>query len=530
MFDILIKNGTVYDGSGAPSRQASIAITGERIAEIIEGPGQASPEAQTVIDASGRIVCPGFVDAHSHSDFNVLVDPYAESKLRQGITTEIVGNCGAGAFPLAGSILEEESEAAAKLGLNVDWHDVEGYRAVVERAQPAVNLATFVGHTNIRCKAIGDDDRLATPSEMRMMKYEVEKAMEEGALGLSTGLIYAPGMFADVNELVELQEAAAKHGGIYSSHIRSEGDRFLEATQEFLQVVRGAECQGQLSHLKASGPRNWGKVAQVMEQIEQVNASGGCIRFDKYPYIASSTSLRSLLPRWVLAGGREQALSRVMDVSQRAQILNDSCKNNEGRDMWNSILICDAGCEEFREFQGDSLGQIAEKQGKTPEDLFFELLIKSRMSTSICNFTMSQEETDMALTHPLGMVCSDSACRKPSGPLSQDSPHPRSYGTYGKFFRDYVKERPLLKLEEAIRKATSLPCDTYGLRNRGQLKKGYVADVLVIDWEHYEDRADYAHPHRLCTGVDAIIVNGCPTVLGGEITSKRAGRLLSRGA
>ena len=395
--------------------------------------------------------------------------------------------------------------------------------------KPALNIATFVGHGTIRGSVLGHEDRPPTLEETRTMVREVDEAMDAGALGLSTGLIYPPGLFADTREIVELQRAASAKGGMYASHVRGEGDTLLEAASEFLQVVRESDCPGQFSHIKASAPRNWGKVARVIEQIECLNASGGRVRFDKYPYIASSTSLASLLPRWARDGGRDQTLARLHDSRLHESICRESAANNEGKDGWDSIIICEAGAPEYQAFQGVSLGGVARQSGRSEEVVFIDLLIKGRLLTSICNFTMSQEETDLALLHPLGMVCTDAGLRAPYGPLSHTTPHPRAYGTFPKFFRDYVKERPLLKLEEAVAKVTSLPCDTFGFRNRGRIAKGYWADLLVIDWDNFADRATFAAPKQYCSGIDAIIVNGTLTLQHGEQTGDRAGQILRRG-
>lgn len=533
MGNLIIRGGLLVDGTGSPPFEADVVIEGDKIADVIRRnptpPDLTGETDAEIIDASGRLVMPGFVDVHSHSDINILIDPSGASKIRQGITTEIVGNCGYSAFPLAGPILEEEREAHAKYGFDIDWTDVDGYFSRLEAARPAFNLATFVGHGNVRGAVLGYEDRPATRSEMQAMEREVERAVEAGALGLSTGLIYAPGLFASTEELVELQKAAARRGGIYTSHVRGEGDTLLEAANEFFAVVENAACQGQFSHLKASGPRNWGKVKRVIEQAEQTNARGGRVRFDKYPYIASSTQLASLLPRWACDGGRDRTIERLQDPQLRGRIIREAAEHNEGRDGWASVLICEAGAPEFEKYQGLSIADAARDAGLDAGEMFAELLVRGRLTTSICNFTMSQEDTDLALLHPLGMVCTDAGCRAPHGPLSNDTPHPRAYGSFAKFFRDYVKERPLMTLESAVAKVTALPCDTFGLRGRGLVQVGYQADLLVIDWARFEDRSVFTSPHQFCDGLDAVVVNGVPTVVNGRETGQRGGRLLQRG-
>lgn len=532
MIDILIKNGTIFDGTGAPRFQADLAITDGVISDILPLPNESSlgiqAEAHTIIDATHRFVTPGFIDTHGHSDVNVLANPNAESKLRQGITTEIISNCGDGVFPLIGEALKDVVTCNESLGVAINWSTVNEYFDLIDKVSPAINIASYVGHSTIRLAIIGDEDRQPTPDELNRMQQEVAIAMEAGSIGLSTGLIYPPGLFADQEEIITLQKIVAKYGGIYASHVRGEGDTLLEAAVEFENIIRSTGSQGQFSHLKASGPKNWGKVQRVIDQIESINSDGLEVYFDKYPYIASSTSLQSLLSRWVLNGGKTKAMKRLCDPSLVSQIVEEAKLNNEGKDGWHSVLICQAHCEQFDQFQGKSIGEIADYFGVSGDEMFVRLLIEGNMLTSICNFTMCQDETDLALTHPLGMPGSDAGCRAPYGVLSFDTPHPRAYGTFGKYFRDYVKERQLLSVEDAVYRCTGMPSRVFGLKNRGVIAKGYHADVLVMDFENFEDKATFVQPHQYCTGLDAIIVNGVLTLHDGKQTGKRAGIALRK--
>lgn len=532
MLDLLIQNALVYDGRGGEPYRADIAIQGERITDVgrREGDqGAIKAEARAVIDATDLVATPGFVDVHAHSDYYIQIAPEAESKIRQGITTEICGNCGLGAFPLRGVALEEAREANEKLGLKVDWHTSAEFFERVAGVHPAINMATFVAHGNVRASVMGDADRAPTGDEMLAMKRDIEEAMDAGALGFSTGLIYAPGMFADAAELTELQRAAAKRGGIYSSHIRGEGDRLLGAAAEFFKLVREVGCQAQYSHLKASGARNWGGVEKIIREIDDLNAHGGCVRFDKYPYIASGTELAMLLPRWMRDGGRDAAVERLLDPAQRKRLIEE-LKEDYGEFLpWPTIMIIEAGTEAYEPYQGRRIAEIAVATGKAPEDVFVELLIQSRLHTQISSFSMSQEETDMAILHPLGMVCSDSEVRTITGPLSEGSPHPRAFGSFGKFFREYVKERKLLTMQEAVAKVTSLPCATFGFRDRGVLAPGYFADLVLLDLPAFRDLADFNDSRRYCEGVDTVVVNGILTMKGSRYTGERGGRALRRG-
>jgi N-acyl-D-amino-acid deacylase len=529
--DLIISGGTIVDGTGNPKFDGDVAIGGGRILEVLRGQGSSRTryEAPRTIDASGRTVTPGFIDVHTHSDMTILANPQGESKIRQGVTTEIVGNCGFSAFPLRGERLKEERVETDRIGVDITWEDAEGYFAALESCQPVFNMLTFVGHGNIRGSVMGYEDRPPTPDELIAMNREVEIALDAGAIGLSTGLIYAPGIFAEVPEIIELQKVATARGGLYASHVRGEGDTLLPAADEFMAVVRGAKSQGQFSHLKASGPRNWGKVARVIEQIEKANEEGLQVRFDKYPYVASSTELASLLPRWVRAGGRDAAVERLADKKIRDRIIRESEQINEGKDGWGSTLLCEPGSERFAQFIGRTIADAGHELNMAGGEIFIDLLLESCLSTTICNFTMSQDETDAAILHPLGMVCSDASCRAHYGPLSHDCPHPRAYGTFGRYFRDYCLDRPLLTLEQAVHKVTELPCETFHIHDRGRVAAGYHADLLVLDFPSYRDHSKFADPHHYCTGLDAIVVNGVLTMYHGKHTGQRAGRVLRHG-
>jgi N-acyl-D-amino-acid deacylase len=528
--DLLITNADICDGARKPVFRGSIVVDHGIITDILPAGTGDLPEARETIDAAGKLVTPGFVDVHSHSDLTILVDPKGESKLRQGITTEVVGNCGFSAFPLRDAILDDERISHKSLGLDFTWGTAPEYFARLERAKPAFNLATFVGHRNVRGAVMGFADRPPDAGEMRKMEREIEEAVEAGALGFSTGLIYAPGMFATTEELIRLQGAATRKGGMYASHVRGEGDRLLDAAQEFMAVVRATGCAAQYSHLKASGPRNWGKAARVIAWIEEINAGGGRVRFDKYPYTASSTELASFLPRWVADGGRDAAMARLADPGKRKQVIRELREDYGDYDPWQAVLIVKAGAKNLEQWEGSRIRDVATALGTDAEEVFLEILRQSELTAYICNFTMSQEETDLALLHPLCMVCTDGESLSTRGVLAEGSPHPRSFGSFPKFFRDYVVERPLLALEDAVAKATSLPCDTFGFRGRGRIATGFHADLLVVDRRNLADRATYAEPRAYCTGIDTVIVNGVLTLRDGEFTGRRGGRVLRREA
>lgn len=523
MFDLIISNGAIVDGTGKSRFRGDIGIRDDRIAEIGD---LKEASGKRHLEAEGLLIMPGFIDVHSHGDTGILANPEAESKIRQGITTQIVGNCGSSAFPLKGKKMEEAQENLTKYNLEATWDSIEGYFRRLEDSKPAINTATFVGQGTIRASIMGEKDIPPDETAMNAMKKEVTHAMENGALGLSTGLIYSPGFFADQKEITELMRVSAAKGGLYSSHIRGEGDTLLEAIEEALAIGRDAKCGVQVSHLKASGPRNWGKVSKAIEMIEEMESEGLDVSFDKYPYTAGSTDLASYLPRWAQGKGTDRLMEMLQDPQTRSRIFKESDRQNEGEKKWSSVIIISAESDEYRPYEGKSVQEIAEAGNQSLKEVFCDILLKSRAKADIVCFTQSQEETDLALLHRLGLVCTDSGVWAPYGPLARIKPHPRAFGTFPRFLKYYVKDKKSLSCEEAVCKATGKSAKRFRLSGRGEIGKGYYADLVILDWEALEDTATYVNPHQYPKGIKGVIVNGILTIWDGKHTGYRGGRAL----
>jgi N-acyl-D-amino-acid deacylase len=526
MLDLLIKGGTVVDGTGAPGRRADVAIAGDRIEAVDVLPDAG---AARVIDATGHVVAPGFVDMHSHADFVLPGLPTADSKVHQGFTLEVVGNCGASPAPLTAARRQDVIDTS---GLTVpplrwDWTSFRSYLDGLTRQGLSINVAPLVGHGTVRLLVMGPGDARPTADQLRAMETEVRRAMDEGAFGLSTGLIYAPGVFADTDEIVGLARAAGEARGFYASHIRGEGETLLPAIAEAILVGRRAAIPVEISHLKATGRENWPKMAQAIELIEAARADGLDVTADMYPYPAGSTGLTALLPPWAHAGGREPLLARLSDPTDRARLLaaldGPGLARNAG---WDGIVI--SGCPARTEYEGQTVARIAAGLGRPPGEAVLEILRQARADADMILFSMSEENVALGLRRPWVMIGSDGEGRAAHGPYGAGKPHPRNYGTCPRVLGHYVRDQGLLPLPEAIRKMTSLPAAKLGLRDRGRLERGAVADVVVFDPATVADTATFAEPHRYPRGIPWVLVNGEPVIAAGQHSGSRPGRVLAR--
>lgn len=542
MARVIIAGGMVIDGTGRPGYPADVVIEDDRIEEIVPRPQTAAKEAEgredgryEPVDARGLIVAPGFIDAHSHSDLAVLLNPQGESKIRQGVTTEVIGQCGSSGAPLVGAAARERSEFLGRTaGLEIKWQSLAEYLAEVERRGVSVNVAPMVGHGNLRAAAMGWENRAPSLAEMEEMKRLLRQAMEEGSFGLSTGLIYPPGTYSQTEEIIELARVAAAYGGIYGSHIRGESDTVIEAVAEALRVGKEAGISVEISHHKAAGRKNWGKVKTTLALLEAARERGVAAGCDVYPYTAASTSLGSLVPSWAHAGGKEAFLGRLRDPAVRERLKREI---EEGIPGWENFIAA-AGYDNIlitranrpdSDLPGQTIAEIARARQTEPAETVFDLLLEEENNIGMVLFLMQEEDVREVIRFPGAVIGSDASAAAPYGPLGKGKPHPRSYGTFARILGKYVRQEGLLSLEEAISKMTSQTAEKYGLKGRGILQRGYQADLVVFDRQKISDRASYQEPHQYAQGVEYVLVNGVMTVAKGEHTGALAGRVLRRG-
>jgi len=531
-FDVVILGGRVINGAGAPWVRADIAVEDGVIVEI----GYLKhPQADVVIKADGLFVSPGFIDIHNHSDLALLIDPIADSMIRQGVTTIAIGNCGLSVAPIRREIIErfkKHVEAFAPAQVEWRWESFDDYLRVLEERGVGVNVVPLVGHGTIRANVLGFEPKEPSESELNEMKSLVEESMRAGAFGLTTGLIYLPGMYAGTDEIIELAKVAAKYGGIYASHIRSESFALIEAVSEAIEIGEKASIPVEISHHKASGVENWGKVKTTLKLMEDARLRGVDVTCDVYPYTAGMTSLSALLPPWAQAGGVEEIIDRLKQSSIRAKIVGEMRSGVKGKEDllrgagWDGIVV--AYSKRHKEFEGKSLSEVAEIWGKDVFDAFFDLIVEDEGATMIVLHLMSEDDVRYVISHRLSMIATDGWAVSPRGPMSAGKPHPRFYGTYPRVLAKYVRREKLLSLEEAVKKMSWMPAQKLGLWNRGLIAKGMVADIVVFDFNSIEDKATFEDPHRYPDGIKYVLVNGELVIDDGKHTGKLAGRVLRR--
>jgi len=523
-YDLLIRNGMIVDGTGSPWYRGDVAVRGDRIAAVGQLRGA---RARDTIDATGLVVSPGWIDMLGHSEYPLLRDGRAVSKITQGITSEITGE--------VTSVVPVNRNTLRELGRDsVPWSDLDGYFRALEAAGPAINLGTFVTVGSVRRYVMGDADRAPTPAELDTMRALVAEAMEDGAMGLSSGLIYAPASYATTEEIIELARVAARYGGGYASHIRSEGDRLVEAVNEAIRIGEEAGTWVQVHHLKASGRANWGKMPQAVAAIEAARARGVDVTADQYPYPASGTGLDAIIPNWAHAGGTDSLLARLADPATRARL---RAELTEGGTDWRigassggpqGVMIAGVGQDSLRRYQGMRLNEVAEARGQEVVDALMDVLLADRASTSAIYFYMSEEDIEYAMRQPWIMVGIDAGARAADSTV-QGKPHPRAYGSFPRILCHYVRARSVITLPDAIRKFTSLPAARVGLDDRGVVKEGMFADFTIFDPNTVCDRATFDEPVQTSVGITHVVVNGVPVLRNGTPTGARPGRGLRRG-
>lgn len=523
--DLVVRGGTVLDGTGGPPRVADVAVSGGRITEV----GRLSAPGASEIDARGLAVAPGFVDIHSHADLSLLVNPKAESRIRQGVTLEVVGQDGSSVGPWDDAAFESVRDRYRRAyGVEIDFRSPGGFLDRIDRVRPAVCVATMVGHGTVRSFVMGGADRPAAPGELGRMKRAVREALEAGAVGLSSGLEYTPGSFANRTELASLAEELRGTSCPYATHMRNEDDDLLASLEEALHVGRAAGVAVQVSHLKAQGRRNYWKAEAALATIEAARADGVDAHFDRYPYTAYATGLSNLFPARARAGGTRRFLERLADPEQAAE-LERACRDKVALlGSWDAVQISRTG-EANAHARGRRVGELAQELGEDPYQLVVRLLREEGGGVGMIGFGMSEENTERLLAHPLGMVCSDGGAYAPYGPLSASSPHPRGYGSFPRVLGLYARERAALSLEAAVHKMTALPARKLGLLDRGVVAAGAVADLVVFDPAAVADRATFENPHQYPQGVLHVVVSGVHTIRDGEHTGATGGHAVRGG-
>lgn len=524
-FDLLIKGGTILDGTGSPAWKADVAISGDTIAALDDIPAD---QAAQVIDAAGRYVSSGFIDIHTHSDSSITAYPTADSRVRQGITTEITGNCGYSAAPLSGLNVEKRrKELKDEDDVDATWTDVASYFASLEKMKFSLNHAMLLGQGTLRESVVGEDDRKATPDEIKALIRAVEEGMEQGAIGLSTGLEYAPGMFTPTEEIIEMARVAARRNGLYASHIRNEEKGLLDAIREALNIGRQAGVRVEVSHLKACGRVNWGMQRDAIALIETARKDGIEVLADAYPYTAYSTGLTVLFLPWVLDGGTPKMMERLHNASDRDRIrkeLIEYVANDPGD--YDLIVISDVHTPKNKNCVGKNMLEVAKMWNVEPVDAILRLIEEEEGSVSYVGHAMSPANVEMVLSNPLVMIGSDGYSIAPTGRAAESKPHPRSYGTYPRVLGYYSRDEKLFDLPTAVKKMTSMPAEQAGLSDRGRIAKGKKADLVVFDAPTVKDIATFEDPQRYPAGILHVIINGVPVVKDAAHTGARPGRIL----
>ena len=531
-YDVVIKNGRIIDGSGNPWVSGDVAISGDRIAKVGKFD---SSSAKRVIDVHDLVISPGFIDMLGQSEFSLLIDNRSLSKLSQGITTEITGE-GQSAAPQNALTLSQLQPELDRYHLKVDWTTLDGYFSRLEKTGTPLNIGTYVGAAQIREAILGDVDRAPTPEELTKMKALVAEAMEQGAFGISTALIYPPGHYAKTDELIELAKVAGQHGGLYATHMRSEGQSETAAVEEALRIGREGYLPVEIFHLKAIGKPRWGSMPRIVAMIQAARDAGQDVSADMYPYVAGGTALASSLPPWVADGGTAKLLERLKDPAVRAKIKQEMATEHPN---WENLYLGSGGASgvlvsgivnpDLKKYDGQTLANIASSQGKDPLDTLMDLVLADKAQTGALYFIANEDDLGYGLKQPWTSIGLDASELSMDGPLFEPHSHPRAFGSMPRFLGHYARDEHLLPLEQAIRKITSLPAQRERLRDRGLLKEGFFADITIFDPATIIDKATYENPAQISDGVKYVFVNGQLEYEDGKLTGLHAGRVM-RGA
>ncbi len=528
-FDLLIRNGLIYDGSGNPPVAGDVAVNGDKLAAVGK---LANAKGRIELDAKGRAVAPGFINVLSWANESLIHDGRSQSDLRQGVTLEIMGE-GESMGPLNDRMKQEMLEAQGDIKYDVTWTTLDEYLQHLVNRGVSCNVASFIGATTVRIHELGHADRAPTPTELERMKNLVRRAMEDGALGVASSLIYAPAFYAKTEELIELSKVAAEYNGIYISHLRSEGNTFLEAVDELLHIAREARIPAQIYHLKAAGQANWSKLEAAIQKIEAAHAAGLKITADMYTYTAGATGLDASMPPWVQEGGYKAWAARLKDPGIRQRVLKEMVTPTG---EWESLYLM-AGSPErvllvgfkndtLKPLTGKTLAEVARARGKSPEETAVDLVIEDGSRVDTVYFLMSEENVRKQIKLPWVSFNSDAASLASEGVFLRSNPHPRAYGNFARLLGKYVREEKLIPLEEAIRRLTSFPAETFKLDRRGALQPGHFADIVVFDPVKIHDHATFEKPHQYATGVSDVFVNGVQVIKDGEHTGAKPGQVV----
>jgi len=528
-YDLILRNGTIYDGSGSPPVSGDLAIEGDIIADI---GSLSNARGKTEIDVTGRAVAPGFVNMMCWANESLIEDGRSQSDIRQGVTLEIMGE-GESMGPLNEAMKNAMVENQGDIKYEVTWNTLGGYLEYLGKRGVSPNVASFIGAATPRIYVIGYEDRPPTEGEIEKMREIVRQAMKEGAMGVSSSLIYPPGNFAKTPELIALASVAAEYGGMYITHLRNEGSGILDALDELFTIARQAGIRGEIYHLKVSGKSNWPKADQVIGKVGRARSDGLQITADVYTYPAGSTCLNSTMPPWVQDGGFQKSLKRLKDPAIRKRVAREMLEESDkwenmylGAGSPENILLVGFRTEKLKAYTGKTLAEVARLRGKSPEETAMDLIVEDESSVDTVYFTQSEENLRKFLALPWVSFCSDSPSIAPEGIFLKSSVHPRAYGSFARLLGRYVREQKVLKLEEAIRKLAALPAQNLRVDRRGMLKKGYFADVVVFDPQKIEDHATFAQPHQYATGMIHVFVNGRQVLNDGEHTGAKPGRFV----